>query len=74
MIIIEAEKERKILAKVVCITSLKFITAKPLKTKFNKIVTGMIKPSVNGIKHIKRIIHFLNKEEINSLKIYKINT
>ena len=52
MIAVDATNEIEMLVKAVSTTSLILTTAYPFKTKFNKTDTGIIKPSINGIKHV----------------------
>ena len=54
------DKATKILVSEICNISIKLIIENPLKTKFNKIETGIAKPKTIGIKHIKKQIIFLD--------------
>ena len=50
---IAADKDKEILESVVLIISAKSITAKPFKTKLNRMLTGITNPKMRGIKQIK---------------------
>ena len=52
MIVVDAINEVEILVMAVSKTSPILTTAYPFKTKFNKTDTGIIKPSIRGIKQI----------------------
>ena len=65
-----ADKDKEILESVVLIISAKLITAKPFKTKLNRILTGITKPKMSGIKHTRIQNNFLNELISFSIRTY----
>ena len=60
----------EILVRAVLNISVKLIIENPLKTKFNRIRTGTIKPRNIGIKQIKKQSNFLELDKFSEINIF----